>query len=92
MNSSDSKFIGDLTLLALVSPELINDGSEFNEVPQKYESDISTLNYMLDDAICRNDKQQISVLRKDIQREKTQHRIIRRLMSEQKTIREFAGI
>lgn len=97
MNSSDSKFIGDLTLLALVSPEYINNGSEYNEVPQDvsaedYQSDMSTWRFMLNDAISRNDKEQISILRKDIQREKTRHKIVRRLISEQKSISEYAGI
>lgn len=95
MNSSDSKFISDFIHLALVDPECVNESAEYNDVPQEddgYEDDMCFLDIMLDDAIRRDNKEQIAEIRRDIQRMKTRHRIYRRLNKEQKTVKEFAGI
>lgn len=96
MNSSESKYMGDLLMLALVSPEMFNESAEYNSIPQEsdldYKDDMDTWNFMLQDAIKRNDTKQVSTLRKDIQRMKTEKRIKRRLITEQKSLKEIMQI
>lgn len=95
MNSSERKYIGDLTMLALISPEMFNESAEINNIPQESGSeyeDMEAWEIMLHEAIERKDKTQIAVLRRDIQRMKTEKRMKRRLITEQKSVREIMQI
>lgn len=95
MNSSERKYIGDLTMLALISPEMFNESAEINNIPQESGSEYEYMEaweIMLHEAIERKDKAQIAVLRRDIQRMKTEKRMKRRLITEQKSVREIMQI
>lgn len=96
MNSSENKYMSDLLTLALISPETFNESTEYNDVPKEsdldYEEELNTWNMMLQDAIKRNDKKQVSTIRKDIQRMKTEKRIKGRLITEQKSLKEIMQI
>lgn len=93
-NSSERAFISDLTMLALVNPEMINEGSEcmnnFEEAyDDEYMEDFDIMYMALDDAIACGDKDEVKYIRQDIQREKTRQRMVRKLNAENKTIRDL---
>lgn len=94
MNSSEQAYIRDLTALALVNPEMINEGSfcaeTFDEAYQdKFMDDIEIMHMALDDAIRIGDKEEAKEIQKDIQRYKTRQRIAKKLNKENKTIKDL---
>lgn len=94
MNSSEKAYIRDLTSLALVNPEMINEGSFCAEVfdetyEDTYMDDLEIMRMALDDAIRIGDKQEAKEIQKDIQRYKTRRRMARKLNKENKTIKDL---
>lgn len=94
MNSSEQAYIRDLTALALVNPEMINEGNfcaeAFNEAYEnEYMDDIEIMRMALDDAIRIGDKYEAKEIQKDIQRYKTRQRMARKLSKENKTIKDL---
>lgn len=96
-NSSERAFMSDLTMLALVNPEMFNEGSDcmdsFDEAYEdKYMEDLEIMQMALEDAIRIGDKYEVKCIRQDIQREKTRQRMVRKLNAENKTIRDLLTI
>lgn len=94
MNSSDRAYIRDLTTLALINPEAINeDGpcmSAFDEAYEEaYMDDLFIMQIALDDAIRIGDTEEAKYIRQDIQRAKTRRRMARKLSKENKSIKDL---
>lgn len=94
MNSSEKAYIRDLTALALVNPEMINESTfcaeAFDEVYEDaYMDDIEILRMALDDAIRIGDTYEAKEIQKDIQRYKTRRRMARKLSKQNKTIKDL---
>ena len=94
MNSSEKAYIRDLTSLALVNPEMINEGNFCAEIfDEAYEdmfmNDLEIMRMALDDAIRIGDKEEAKEIQKDIQRFKTRQRMARKLSKENKTIKDL---
>ncbi len=89
-NSSDRAFISDMTILALVEPEMFNENSEcMNDYANDTKADFDLMYILLDEAIARDDKEEIKDLRRDIQKAKTRIRINRKLNEENKSVKDL---
>ena len=92
MNSSKRTYMNEMICLALVEPEYINESDEFNSVPNfdedEYNESLFLWQMMLDDAIKRNDKDEIKSVRQSIQRLKQEKRNIKELLNRNMTKKE----
>ena len=94
MNNSDKAYMRDLTILALVDPESVNDNvgcvGIFAEADKTdYVSDLNDLHLALDDAILVGDENAVAEIRRDIQRLKTRQRMARKLSKQNMTARSL---
>lgn len=84
--------MNEMICLALVEPEYINESDEFNSVPNfdedEYNESLFLWQMMLDDAIKRNDKDEIKSVRQSIQRLKQEKRNIKELLNRNMTKKE----
>ncbi len=84
--------MNEMICLALVEPEYVNESDEFNSVPNlnedEYNESLFLWQMMLDDAIQRNDKDEIKSIRQSIQRLRQEKRNIKELLSQNMTKKE----